>query len=275
MVQFQELKDFIETHQLQNLSDANLATQKPLLQWIREQRTRYSRGSLGRDEIAVLSSVPGWSWTNPPSQWEVNFAALRQYADETGSAMAPEGFRNSDGIGLGHFCQSMRNAYRKGSLSGDRIAKLETLQGWEWYPYEAEWTKKFESLSEIARQHGSLTIAHKIGISQILRTWFSAQRTAYKQGNLDHEKIALLESIDGWTWDPIQAAWEEGFLKLEEYVHREGHARVPHGRIIDGFNVGSWVMLQRKRYAARIISQDQAERLMALEGWVWVAKNKR
>ena len=275
MTQFQELKNFTETNKLQDLTDSNLATKKPLLTWIRKQRTRYTKGSLNTDEITLLASIPGWAWTSPLSQWEVNFAALRQYADESGTAMAPEGFRNSDGIGLGYFCQAMRNAYRKGSLSGERIAKLETLEGWEWYPHEAEWNRKFESLSEIVRQNGSLTTAHKIGINQILRTWFSAQRTAYKQGNLEDEKIALLESIDGWTWDPLQSAWDEGYLKLEEYVLRNGHARPPHGLIIDGFNVGSWVLNQRQRYSAGTISQDQAEQLMTLKGWVWVAKNKR
>jgi hypothetical protein len=272
MSNYLALKNFTETNQLHDLSDSNLVTKQSLLTWMQTQRVRYSKGAISSDQLMLIESIPGWYWTRTLSRWDVTFNALSQYAEESGTAMAPESFRDSSGIWLGRFCQKMRNDYRNGVLSEDRIAKLEQLAGWEWYPYEAEWKRKFESLRELAIQNGSLTAAHRLGISQTLRTWSSAQRTAYIKGNLDQQKIEQLESINGWTWDPLKSAWEDGFLILEKYVSQNGHARVPHGFIYDGFNLGSWVLGQRRRFAEQLIKPDQEKRLESLTGWVWVAQ---
>ena len=275
MTNFLALKNFTETNQLQELPESNLVTKLSLLTWMRTQRVRYSKGAIPSHQIVLIESIPGWYWIRTLSRWDISFNALSQYAEESGTAMAPESFRDSSGIWLGRFCQKMRNDYRNGSLSDERIAMLEQLAGWEWYPYEAEWRRKFESLSELAMQNGSLTTANRIGISQTLRTWSSAQRTAYIKGNLDQQKIVLLESINGWTWDPLKSAWEDGFLILEKYVLQNGHARVPHGFIFDGFNLGSWVLGQRKRFAEQLSKPDQEKRLESLNGWVWVAQKSK
>jgi hypothetical protein len=92
---------------------------------------------------------------------------------------------------------------------------------------------------------------------------------------LDEEKIALLESIEGWTWDPLKSAWERGFNELQKYIRHYGHARVPHGHLQDGFNLGGWVAIQRRRFATKTINAIEVQRLETLEGWVWVATRKK
>jgi len=272
---FRALKNFTETNQLEDLPKSNLVTRKRLLGWTRTQRKRYSRGAMSSDQVTLLESIPGWYWTKSLTRWDINFNALTKYAQETGTAMAPEGFRSSDGVWLGRFCQQMRSDYRNKRLSHERITKLEKLPGWEWFPHQAEWTRKFQALRALADQGRSFTFAHRDGISQNLKTWSSAQRTAYRRGLLDNEKIELLESVKGWTWDPLQTSWEAGFQKLKEYEQRNGHTRVPHGHLLDGFNLGSWVLTQRRRYAKKTITRDQIKRLEAMDGWVWIATKSR
>jgi hypothetical protein len=275
MTNFLALKKLAQRSQVQFLPDSSLALKRPLLTWIRTQRRRYATGSISSDQVALLSSIPGWTWNKPSSQWDAKFSALSQYATETGSAMAPQGFINADGVSLGSFCQQLRNDYRRGVLSPERIARIETLAGWEWYPFDAEWREKYESLRAVAIQDGSLSNVAPSRISQTLRTWSSAQRTAYKLKKLDEEKIALLESIEGWTWDPLKSAWERGFNELQKYIRHYGHARVPHGHLQDGFNLGGWVAIQRRRFATKTINAIEVQRLETLEGWVWVATRKK
>jgi hypothetical protein len=42
------------------------------------------------------------------------------------------------------------------------------------------------------------------------------------QGKLSGERVACLEAV-GFVWDPLEAAWANGFEYLEQFVSREGH----------------------------------------------------
>jgi hypothetical protein len=77
-----------------------------------------------------------------------------------------------------------------------------------------------------------------------------------------------LEEI-GFVWDPLEDAWEEGFAGLMIFKAREGHCRVPRGKIEGTFKLGSWVSYQRK--LADSIPAERRKRLDEI-GFVWSAK---
>ena len=242
--------------------------------WVVQQRMKYRNGMLAEKQIRYLENLENWTWDPDGLEWTKKFNATYRYAEREGHLRLSTSHQE-DGLQIGKWVAHQRGCYAKGILPEERRKLIETIPGWQWDPIQSLWMTQYELLSEIARQNGSLTIVQRTGISPNLRTWSTRQRAVYKQGFLDSKKINLLESINGWEWDPVQSAWEEGFQKLEEHVRHYGHARVPHGRIVGGFNVGGWVLTQRQRYATEKISQDQTERLEALKGWVWVAQNKR
>ena len=87
------------------------------------------------------------------------------------------------------------------------------------------------------------------------------------------ERRERLEALPGWTWDPLDAVWEEGFACLTTYVDREGNARVPWSYREDGFNLGFWVGAQRRKRGS--LAPDLRDRLEALPGWTWDEKETR
>jgi hypothetical protein len=70
------------------------------------------------------------------------------------------------------------------------------------------------------------------------------------------------------VWDPHEAAWEEGFTKLQEYAAVHGDCIVPHSVIQDEYRLGSWVNNQRTNYLKGALRPEYAERLESLPGWV-------
>ena len=106
-----------------------------------------------------------------------------------------------------------------------------------------------------------------------LGVWVSKQRGAYRRSNtLAAERVARLESLSGWTWDGMaaaaEAAWEDGFARLKQYVEAHGDARVPRAfKTEDGYNLGQWVTGQRRTRST--IGAERVARLDALSGWVW------
>ena len=59
-----------------------------------------------------------------------------------------------------------------------------------------------------------------------LGPWVSRRRSEGNAARLTPERVATLEAIPGWTWDPHADAWETGLAALRAFVAREGHARV-------------------------------------------------
>jgi hypothetical protein len=81
--------------------------------------------------------------------------------------------------------------------------------------------------------------------------------------------MAILEALPGWTWDPKQANWDLGVDRLQAFVAREGHARVPRGHKELGFPLGNWVTTRRSENRRGTLAPDRVELLEAMPGWVW------
>jgi hypothetical protein len=57
-----------------------------------------------------------------------------------------------------------------------------------------------------------------------LGQWVNSQRS--RRDLLTDDKIARLESLQGWVWDILVFQWEVGYAHLQDFVGRDGHARV-------------------------------------------------
>jgi hypothetical protein len=97
-----------------------------------------------------------------------------------------------------------------------------------------------------------------------LGRWVSRQRINKIDGTLDPECRARLEALPGWTWDPYAEDWEQGFVHLQHFVKREGHARVPAGYREDGFRLGQWVGVQRSAFRNERLDAARRRRLDGL-----------
>ena len=124
------------------------------------------------------------------------------------------------------------------------------------------YTKKF-----IEREgHARVPLRH-VEDGFTLGEWVSAQRKTYKSGKLPGGRREALEALEGWTWDPHDAAWRKGLDHVKRFVEREGHARVPIKHVEDGFRLGQWVNNQRADYNRDELSPERREALKALDGW--------
>ena len=91
---------------------------------------------------------------------------------------------------------------------------------------------------------------------------------------MDAEKVALLEALPDWSWDPLEDVFQNGLAHLKEYVAREGTARVPLTfKTDDGFALGQWVNSRRGNFKKNKLDADKVALSEALPGWVWDASS--
>ena len=95
--------------------------------WVHSQRALYSAGSLAQDRINRLSDIGfGWTLIGPNVPWKDRFDELVQYKAEHGDCDV-----STKKGKLGKWVDKQRAVYKAGTLTQDRIDRLEGI-GFRW-----------------------------------------------------------------------------------------------------------------------------------------------
>jgi superfamily II DNA/RNA helicase len=229
-------------------------------------RQRQYKDSLTPERIALLESLKGWSWDPFTDKWNRGFERLKAYTKKNGHAIPKKGFTTSDGFALSSWV--LRQRQYKDSLTPERIALLESLKGWSWNTLTDKWKQAFQILKAYAEEneHASPESRFQTKEKFLLGQWVSVQR--HKKDSLTPERIALLESLKGWTWSVLIAKWNEGFERLKAYAKKNGHASPSATFKTDNrFSLGEWVRSQRKNKDS--LSPEFQRLLESLKSWSW------
>jgi hypothetical protein len=140
-------------------------------------------------------------------------------------------------------------------------------------PFAEAWEGFYTLLKQYSMQEGHTLVprSHHEGGAE-LGIWVNTQRATYRKGRMAPDRAARLESLPGWMWDAPKDDWDRALAMIERFAAREGHARVPRDYLVDGFGLGSWVVIQRAKHRRGLLSGERAARLEALPGWEWAPR---
>jgi hypothetical protein len=162
---------------------------------------------------------------------------------------------------LGQWCYVLRRSYRKGSLSVERILRLEQL-GFVWEPTETSWEEMFAALTSYKKTCGNCNVQQRWENNPKLGQWCASQRKAYKDKKLPPERVQRLDRL-GFVWDQTEAAWDEMFAALTEYKYTYDNLNVSTTKP-EFQKLGWWCGTQRNSYKNNKLSQERIERLVQL-----------
>ncbi len=275
---YQALLSYLKTNGHIKPSRRN-SKESELSQWIGVQRTSYKHQKISQERIALLGAIPGWTWSarneaTQISSWEKSIEAVRSYSEKNGNVRASKSHKEN-GIAIASWISTQRKSYQAGSLSPKQIQQLESLDGWAWEVFNESWESQYLLALQFATREGHAKIPQRhIEDGTDLGTWVNGQRTNYTNGKLSPERIARLEEIPGWTWNPKQAAWTANYNLLIQFARSNGSAHVPDGCIVEGVQLGKWVGKQRQKFKNGQLEIERVRLLEALPGWLWSAQKK-
>jgi len=235
--------------------------------WVVQQRFNHARGRLDSSRVARLETLPGWTWDQANEYWDEGYKRLCRFVEQRGTPLVERSYVEDDGFRLGDWVKSQRSNRRAGNLSGERSELLESLSGWSWDPVADMWTDGYDRLVKYVEQHGTSRVERPYVEDDGYRLgdWVKTQRVNQRNGSLGSERAARLAKLLGWTWDPLDDAWEDKYRELLDYIEQNGNAAVKR----DASPLGGWVKKQRDSYRSGKLSEDRFKRLDKLPGWVW------
>jgi len=237
--------------------------------WLENQRlvrAGKKNGRLTSEQIARLDKL-GMNWKRRLElAWEKGCASAKRYRDSHSDLMVPVHYKDKSGFALGEWIVYNRQRYLSGSLSEDRIEKLEAL-GMVWDTSGTLWEKSYAAAVQFYLENGSLEIPVKYVTpdGMALGVWLGSQRAAYKEGTLTESQIEKLEALGvDWT-NRNDRKWQIAYEAAVKYYNVHGNLDVPTEYIDeDGVLLGKWVSRQRyawqnpERSSARVTPERKA-----------------
>jgi superfamily II DNA or RNA helicase len=169
---------------------------------------------------------------------------------------------------LGIWAGNVRKYKRNGSLTDDKIKKLNQIKGWYWdrddiFDAMYEQITAWVNINNKLPSHGSIDKTEKqLGI------WASSKRQDKKKDCLTDDKIKKLELIKGWYWDRDNL-FDEMYEQLDTWVNKNG--KIPSSGSIDKTEkqFGKWVSGRRQDKKKGSLNVDKIKKLELIKGWFW------
>lgn len=222
--------------------------------WCNTQRIAKKKGTLSGDYIQRLNQI-GFEWEVQDNRWLQCFEELKQF-------ILKEGRCPKRGEGkLNTWCNTQRQARKKGMLSEERVGLLDSIGFWWEQNLDQLWQENWqEVLSFYQNNHfWPKSQEGKLG------AWCSTQRKARKQGMLSSDRIKQMDA-EGFIWT-VDEKWQENYEQLKRF-YQENH-RWPTAR---ENKLGSWCFVQRRSLKKGELSPARKELLDNI-GFPWSLKN--
>ena len=191
--------------------------------WTSLQRQSYIALILPATRIELLEELPGWEWDAELARWRQGLAAARLYVQQHRSLASVDLETRLGDFRLGQWIHRCREDHRADTMPGDRAAELEALPGWKWSRYQQNWADGLKILQQYASHTGHAAPGqHTVFEGFAIGGWVAQRRRQRKKGTLKSDHAAILESLPGWEWTPLENKWQRGFSALSAYAAAHG-----------------------------------------------------
>ncbi len=254
-------------------------------EWISRQRVKYNTGTLSEDKIKKLEEIGMIFGIGNYDAWNMMYELAKKYYEHYGNLKISINFKtvngydiDENGYNLGDWIRNQRVKYKNGTLSEDKIKKLEEVGMIFENVNDVTWNMMYELAKKYYKHYGDLKISRKFKTingydidenGYNFGEWISRQRVKYKNGTLSKDKIEKLEEIGMIFGIGNDDTWNMMYQLAKKYYEHYGDLKISirfktiNGYDIDenGYNLGFWIVNQRVKYKNDTLSEDKIKKL--------------
>ena len=225
-----------------------------------------------------------------PNTWDLMYNLATAYYNKNNNLEIQYRFKTLDGINynengysLGVWIAKQRQNYKNRKLSQEKIELLDKIdmrfENKNNIKNKIGWKENYKLAKVYFEKRGNLEIPSRFktldGINYDengynLGTWLVHQRQTYKRGELNKNKIELLEKIGMFfLLDKREKEWMKNYGLAEAYFNKYNNLEISKNfKTIDGitydengYNLERWIYTQRKVYRNGKLGKEKIELL--------------
>ncbi len=257
--------------------------------WINTQRTNYNKSILSEDKIKKLEEI-GMIFENAyEAFWNKMYELAKKYYEHYGDLKIPNKFKtlngyevDEKGYSLGFWISNQRVKYKNGTLSEDKIKKLEKIGMMFENVNDDTWNKMYELAKKYYEHYGNLKIPRFFKTINGYETdekgcnlglWITTQKTNYNKSILSEDRIEKLEEI-GMIFERVNDnTWNMMYKLAKKYYEHYGNLKISrsfktvNGYETDenGYKLGIWISYQSVKYKNGTLSEDRIKKLKEID----------
>ncbi len=243
---------------------------------------RQNSYTMTKERIDQLTSVQ-FIYNADEYKWDIFLEGLTEYKKQYGDCNVPCQYvitRDNQQIKLGQMCSSLRSREKKGVVDKALICKLNEI-GFIWDVEKYMFMKNIENLKQFCEDRKcsiyEVKQIHKDKEQLQVFGFINRQKKNLKKGLYDHGKYAykkeILQSI-GITKEDTDTLWDFMFTEWIKAKEKYGK-KIPCGyKVLNGNNLYSWIIFQRKCASTGTLSDDRLKRLKE-NGFIFEKKHDR
>lgn len=243
---------------------------------------RQNSYTMTKERIDQLTSVQ-FIYNADEYKWDIFLEGLAEYKKQYGDCNVPCQYvitRDNQQIKLGQMCSSLRSREKKGVVDKALICKLNEI-GFIWDVEKYMFMKNIENLKQFCEDRKcsiyEVKQIHKDKEQLQVFGFINRQKKNLKKGLYDHGKYAykkeILQSI-GITKEDTDTLWDFMFTEWIKAKEKYGK-KIPCGyKVLNGNNLYSWIIFQRKCASTGTLSDDRLKRLKE-NGFIFEKKHDR
>jgi len=224
--------------------------------WLNRQKMVYKKGNLSEERINLLNDITEeWSEIKI-ADWKATCNLLKEFYIK--NDRLPKWTDEYQNVNIGDWLGKQKTAYKKGTLSEERINLLNDITE-EWNKDQnSVWNATCNLMKEFYIKNDRLPKCREEYQNVNIGKWLNWQKQAYKNGTLSEERINLLNDItEEWSEiKDINSVWNATCNLLKEFYIKND--RLPKSTDeYQNVNIGKWLSTQKTAYKKGNLSEER------------------
>jgi hypothetical protein len=205
---------------------------------------------------------------NQETAWKRMHTALVSFEARFGHCRVPKGIL-VEGVDVARWIVKQRSLHRRGAILPERRELLKSIPSWSFAPRDVDFAEQVDLFVE--RSTARPLTSDERSQSSTWATNLRMRREALQAKGTDYsaERLAAMDALPGWQWDPRGAEFGRKVDVLKAHVDQTGRsvAQIKQRDSWNGKPLGAW--LNTWRTHPDRLSPEQRRLLEDLPGWTW------